>query len=122
MLISKTIELAKENEKPVPQNGFIDFMELDLGGYKVHCYYFGGAHTTDNIVIWIPSEEVLFGGCMIRDINSTGLGNIADASIEEWLPTIQKVIDNFPSAKKVVPGHGQIDGLELLEHTKRQLE
>jgi len=41
--------------------------------------------------------------------------------IEEWLPTIQKVIESFPNAKIVIPGHGKIGGLEILEHTKRQL-
>ena len=116
-----TIELAKLNGMPVPQRGFKDHLELELGGHIISCYYFGGAHTADNIVTWIPSEEILFGGCMIRDINSAGLGNIADAKVDEWLPTIQKVMDTFPNAKIVVPGHGQIGGKELLEHTKKLL-
>ena len=116
-----TIDLAEVNGMPVPQYGFIDLLELNLNDHKVYCYYFGGAHSADNIVIWIPSDEILFGGCMIRDINSTGLGNTSDAKVEEWLPTIEKVIVNFPNAKIVIPGHGQIGGIELLEHTKNQL-
>ena len=117
-----TIELAEAHKMPVPQHGFTDSFELNLNGHKIHCHYFGGAHTADNIVIWIPSEEILFGGCMIRDINSTGLGNTSDAKIDEWLPTIEKVIENFPNAKIVIPGHGDIGGIELLEHTKNQLK
>jgi len=117
-----TIKLAEANKMPVPQNGFIDFLELDLGSYKIHSYFFGGAHSADNIVTWIPSEEILFGGCMIRANNVTGLGNIADAVVDEWLPTIQQVIANFPNARIVIPGHGEIGGIELLEHTRRQLE
>jgi len=117
-----TIDLAEAKGMPVPQNGFDDLLELNLNGNKVYCHYYGGAHSADNIVIWIPSEEILFGGCMIRDINSTGLGNTSDAIVDEWLPTIEKVIENFPNAKIVIPGHGEIGGIELLEHTKRQLE
>jgi len=116
-----TIELAKLNGMPIPQNGFIGFLELNFGINKIHCHYFGGAHTADNIVIWLPSEKILFGGCMIRDINSTGLGNIADAKVDEWLPTIQKVIENFGDVEIVVPGHGNIGGIDLLEHTRNQL-
>jgi len=112
---------AELNEMPVPMNAFIDNLELNLNGKNVNCHYFGGAHSADNIVIWIPSEEILFGGCMIRDINSTGLGNTSDAEIDQWLPTIEKVIENFPNAKIVIPGHGQIGGIELLEHTKTQV-
>jgi metallo-beta-lactamase class B len=59
---------------------------------------------------------------MIRAIEFTGLGNTSDAKVDEWLPTIQKVIDNFSNAKIVIPGHGQIGGKELLKHTKKQLE
>ena len=58
---------------------------------------------------------------MVRDLSSTGLGNTSDAKIDEWLPTIQKVIVKFPDAKIVIPGHGQIGGKELLEHTNRLL-
>ena len=117
-----TIDLAEANGMPVPQYGFVDLLELNLNGNKVYCHYFGGAHSADNIVIWIPSEEILFGGCMIRDINSTGLGNTSDAKVDEWLPTIEKVIEYFPNVKIVIPGHGEIGGIELLEHTKKQLQ
>lgn len=117
-----TIELAQANGMPVPQNGFSEYLELDLGGYKVYAHYFGGAHSADNIVIWVPSEKILFAGCMVRAINFTGLGNTADAVVHEWLPTIHQVIENFPDARIVIPGHGEIGGMELLEHTRRQLE
>jgi len=116
-----TIDLAEANDMPIPHNGFMDFLELVLNEHKIYCHYFGGAHSADNIVTWIPSEGILFGGCMLRDINSTGLGNTADAKIEEWLPTIEKLIESFPNAKIVIPGHGQIGGIELLEHTRNQL-
>ena len=117
-----TIDLAEANGMSVPQFGFIDLLELSLNGHKVYCHYFGGAHSADNIVVWIPSEEILFGGCMVRDIDSTGLGNISDAKVDEWLPTIEKVMENFPNARIVIPGHGKIGGIELLEHTKNQLQ
>ena len=58
---------------------------------------------------------------MVKDIHSNGIGNLSDAKLEEWYPTIQKVITKFFDVKIVIPGHGQIGGKELLEHTSRLL-
>jgi metallo-beta-lactamase class B len=112
-----TVDLAKANGKPVPQNAFTDFLQLGLHGDRVECHYLGGGHTADNIVVWIQSEKILFAGCMVKDIHSKGLGNLSDAKPEEWLPTIQKVTAKFPDAEIVIPGHGQMGGRNLLEHT-----
>ena len=117
-----TIDLAKANGKPVPRHGFTDSLRLVLGGETVECHYLGGGHTADNIVVWIPSEKILFAGCMVKDVHSKGLGNLSDANLEEWLPTIQKVTARFPDARIVIPGHGQIGGKEILEHTSKLLK
>jgi metallo-beta-lactamase class B len=116
-----TIDLAKANGMTVPQKGFKDFLPFDLHDKTVECHFFGVGHSADNIVVWIPSEKIMFAGCMVKDINSQGIGNLSDANLEEWLPTIQKVMAKFPDTKIVIPGHGQIGGQELLEHTKKLL-
>lgn len=116
-----TVDLAKEKGKTSPQQGFNDSLSLQLDDTNIECYYLGGGHSTDNIVVWIPSEQILFGGCMVKDIHAKGLGNPADAVVEEWTPTIQKVVEKFPDAKIVIPGHGQIGGKELLTHTQKLL-
>jgi metallo-beta-lactamase class B len=117
-----TVDLAKEHGMPVPQNGFTDSLHLSFQGEEVYCYYPGGGHSTDNIVVWIPSEKILFGGCMVKDIHSRGLGNLSDAKVEEWPGTIQKVTEKFPEANIVIPGHGKIGGKEILQHTKELLK
>lgn len=113
-----TIDIAKQKKLPVPANAFKYSLILQLGKEEIDCYYLGAAHTSDNIVVWIPREKILFAGCMIKDMKSNGLGNIADANINEWPRTIAKVNDQFKAAKIVIPGHGDIGGLELLQHTK----
>ena len=112
-----TIDIAKQEGLPFPKQGFKDSLSMKLNNTEINCYYLGGGHSTDNIVVWIPSEKILFAGCMIKDMQSQTLGNLSDATIEEWPGTIQKVIDKFPSAEIVIPGHGQIGGKELLMHT-----
>ena len=112
-----TIDIAKAKGKPVPQNGFNDSLKLTLGDKEILCYYPGAAHSLDNIVVWIPSENLLFPGCMCKSIDSRDPGNTADGDLNEYPKTIEKVISKFGSAKIVVPGHGAPGGPELLVHT-----
>lgn len=117
-----TIDLAKEKGLPIPEQGFNDSLSLKLNDMEIACYYLGAGHATDNIVVWIPSEKILFGGCLVKDMNSKGLGNLSDANVAEWPVTIGKVIAKFPSAEIVIPGHGKVGGKELLHHTYELLK
>jgi len=116
-----TVDMAKKEGLPSPNQGFNDSISLKINNTEIDCYYLGHAHSSDNIVVWIPSEKILFAGCMVKDIQSKTLGNLSEANVEEWLKTIQKVIDKFPSAEIVIPGHGQVGGIELLLHTRKLL-
>lgn len=116
-----TNKTLSEKKLPVTQKTFKDSLSLDFGSGKIICKYFGGGHTKDNIVVWLPSEKVLFAGCMSKEINSKGLGNIADAELDQWPETIKKVLTAFPDAKYIIPGHGNVGGNELLEHTLKLL-
>jgi metallo-beta-lactamase class B len=75
----------------------------------------------DNIVVWVPSEQILFVGCMVKSMRSNDLGNIVDGDLKAYPVTINKLIDKFPNAKIVIPGHGQFGGFELIKHTKELL-
>lgn len=112
-----TIDLARQHDLPMPQQGFSDSLSLKLHDISIECHYLGGGHSTDNIVVWIPSERILFPGCLVKDMQSRGLGNLADGDIEAYPVTIQRVIDKFPDVRIVIPGHGQYGGRELLLHT-----
>ena len=113
----KTIDIAKLKGLPIPSQGFKDSLTLYLGDKSISCYYFGAAHSLDNIVVWIPSERILFPGCMAKELRSQGLGNTVDGDVNEWPKTIDKVIKKFPTAKIVIPGHGQYGGIDILKHT-----
>jgi metallo-beta-lactamase class B len=114
-----TIDIAKSKNRPVPAHGFKDSLQLQLGNKVIKCYYLGAAHALDNIVVWIPSEKILFAGCMVKSLNSKDLGNTADGDLIAYPKTIDKLIHKFPTAKIVIPGHGQIGGLDLITHTKK---
>jgi len=117
-----TIEIARLKNLPVPTTGFKDSLSLKLGNTDISCYYFGPGHSMDNIVIWIPTEKILFAGCLVKEISSKGLGNTVDGDLKAYPETIDKVLHKFKDAKIVIPGHGAYGGIELIRHTKELLK
>lgn len=112
-----TQDIAQEKKLPLPQNTFTNSLKINFGKDEVIAKYFGGGHTIDNIAVWFASEKILFGGCLIKAIKWNGLGNLADAVVDEWEGSVKKVKESFPDAKIVIPGHDEFGGLELLDHT-----
>lgn len=113
----KTIDIAAAQGLPVPGTGFRDSLVLDFYGSTIECFFPGLAHSLDNIVVWIPSEKMLFAGCMVKSLDSQNLGNTVDGDIKSYSVTIEKVIKRYPTVRIVIPGHGSFGGPELLEHT-----
>jgi len=111
-----TRTIAKDKGLPIPEIGFDPKIELKVGTEKIICHFLGAAHTDDGIVVWIPKEKILFGGNEIRSYNGW-VGNIADANLNEWSRTIEKVKKEYGSAKIVIPGHGRYGGAELIDYT-----
>lgn len=112
----KTIELAKSAAFPIPENGFQNKIKLQAGNLKVINQYFGEGHTKDNFVSYVPSDQVIFGGCMIKALGA-GNGNLEDANVVDWPETVKKVKSSFTDAQIVIPGHGNFGGTELLDYT-----
>lgn len=90
----------------LPSKTFSDKMELDLGSERVQLFYFGPAHTSGDIVVFIPARKLAFVGDLVfigRDPlihrqkggNSTGLIQVIQAILR---------LD----AERFVPGHGNI--------------
>lgn len=118
----QTIATARAKGLDAPEKGFNRHLSLKLRKMKVHCYYPGPGHTPDNIVVWIPSEKILFAGCMVKDLHSQGLGNTADSDLTHWPATIKHLIERYADARYVIPGHGTWGDTQLLQHTKTLLE
>ena len=112
-----TGEIAKSKNLPIPAHGFRDSLALSLGDKKIFCEFLGAAHALDNIVIWLPSEKILFAGCMAKEVGSKNLGNTADADLTAYPETIKKVLNKYRNAEIVIPGHGEFGGIEILKNT-----
>ncbi|KSU81204.1 metallo-beta-lactamase class B [Fictibacillus enclensis] len=96
--------------------------ELKFGDVKAETFYPGKGHTEDNITVYFPQYKLLVGGCLIKDQKAEDLGNTADGDVQAWPASVQRVIDRYPKARTVVPGHGNVGGNSLLYHTIELLE
>ncbi|MDQ7961125.1 CHM family subclass B1 metallo-beta-lactamase [Flavobacterium lindanitolerans] len=112
----KTVELAKENNFTIPKNSFNDSVILKVGDKETITKFFGEGHTKDNVVGYFPSENILFGGCLLKELKASK-GYLGDANISAWSNTVEKVKREYPDVKIIVPGHGKYGNYELLDYT-----
>jgi metallo-beta-lactamase class B len=112
----KTVELAIENNYVVPKNSFRDSLVLKVGKEEIVARFFGEGHTKDNVVGYFPKDHVLFGGCLIKEVNASK-GYLGDANISAWSGTVEKIKREYQNIEIVVPGHGAHGDKELLDYT-----
>ncbi|MGV3638682.1 MAG: subclass B1 metallo-beta-lactamase [Flavobacteriales bacterium] len=113
---AKTIELAAADRVAVPQQAFTDTLVLLVGSERVVVRHFGEGHTVDNVVGYFAKEDVLFGGCLIKEIDASK-GYLGDANVDAWSGTVERVKQAYPQVKVVVPGHGRHGDGRLLDYT-----
>ena len=112
----KTIAMIKDKSVELPQVTLDLQKDLVLNGKTIRNSYYEEGHTKDNIVSYIPSEKVLFGGCLIKSIGAKK-GNLEDANTADWSTTVSKIIKELPTIEHVIPGHGKAGGTALLSYT-----
>lgn len=112
----RTIALARANGMTVPQHSFSEPLSLKVGTETITATFHGEGHTTDNVVGHFPSERVLFGGCLIKELEA-GKGYLGDANVAAWSATVEAVKLAYPEVRVVVPGHGEPGDRKLLDYT-----
>lgn len=112
----KTIALAKADTLIAPQNSFTDSLILNVGSTNTITKFFGEGHTEDNVVAYFPKDKVMFGGCLVKELNATK-GFLGDANVASWSNTVQKVKKAYPAVQIIVPGHGKNGNQALLDYT-----
>jgi cyclase len=91
---------------------FADRLTLWADDLRCELLFSGGpAHTTNDIVVWIPERSVLFSGDLLFNGGTPFLlsGSVLGAI---------DVLENFLrplGAQTIVPGHGPVAGPELIE-------
>lgn len=85
--------------------------------YSFQTYYPGEGHTSDNIVIWFDKQKILYGGCLIKSVADSNLGNLADANQKAYAQTIKNVQAKCGKPQYIITGHNDWINTASLEHT-----
>lgn len=115
--LGKTRALAREKGLVVPEHELRPEEDLILSGIRLGTWYPGHGHTVDNIVVWLPGDALLVGGCFVKAADSKTLGNLKDIDPAQWATGIAALRGRYSEIRTVVPGHGAAGGPELLVHT-----
>lgn len=118
----QTYDLCKQRGEKQAEYYFTKDTSFKAGNHSIQAYYPGPGHAPDNIVIWVPKEKVLYGGCLIKSTEATSLGNLSDANLQAWPGSIQKVMAKYPSPAYVIPGHDGWSNNQSLQHTLQLLK
>lgn len=114
---NRTRDIARERGLPVPEIGFDDKLDLPFGERELQFRYCGPAHTSDGVVVWLPDEQILIGGCALKSQGSRNLGNLADADLEAYPETMKRLWEEYgDTAEIVIPGHGPAGGPTIIQH------
>lgn len=119
---AQTRDRCIETNEPLPQHVFLRDTSLTIGGLRMDWHYPGPGHTSDNIVVWLPGERILYGGCLVKSVEAGGLGNISDADLAAWPSTMESLLRDYPQVRWVIPGHqAWVPGTKALKHTLKLL-
>ena len=114
-----TPALAAANGWPVPNTSVSTLREAKsrtkVGNVEIA--YPGHGHTGDNLVVYVPSANVLYGACLVRGAETTNLGNTSDADLKKWAESLAWTKATYPDTQLVVPGHGKGADLTLIDRT-----
>lgn len=113
-----------KTQKFEPPNHLFDIKEglkLKVGEEIIEVYFPGESHSTDNVVVYFHNRKTLFGGCMIKSLQSKNPGFTGDANMKEWPKSVEKVLERYKDVEIVIPGHGNWGDKNLLNHTIKLL-
>jgi glyoxylase-like metal-dependent hydrolase (beta-lactamase superfamily II) len=95
-----------------------DEARLDLGGTSVELLYYGPAHTRGDQLVFLPQERILFAGDLVEN-RFLPIFPDEDAIGSLWLGLLDRIEALDPAV--VVPGHGAIGDVGLVEELRAYL-
>lgn len=117
-----TYNICKERGEKHSEFTFRNDTTFFVGTTKIETFYPGAGHAPDNIVIWFPSDRVLFGGCFIKSTEAENIGNLADANVGMWPIALKAVKRKYKKPNFIIPGHQNWESLESINYTLKLLK
>ncbi len=102
----------------MPTVTFEDRLDVWTGDIVAELHYIGRpAHTTNDVVVWLPEQRVLFTGDLVFH---QGTPFVVMGSVSGSLKSVDRL--RAFNARVVVPGHGPVCGPEVFDDIERYFE
>jgi cyclase len=95
---------------------FDERLNVYVDDLKIELIFVGPAHTTNDVVAWIPDRKLLFTGDVVFN---GGTPFALGGSVGGWLDALDTI--TALGAETVVPGHGEVCGPEAFEPVRDYL-
>lgn len=116
-------DIDKNYIQTLPTKTFKDKLVLNMGDLSIELYYFGNAHSDNDIIVHIPQERILFTGDLFLDGQMmSGYKNNKKLDIPRWIETLDKLLKKGNKIKYVIPGHKSIWKTDQLEIRYRYIK
>lgn len=99
-----------------PTITFEQQLSMYIDDTKVELIFVGPAHTTNDIVAWVPDRKLLFAGDIIFN---GGTPFALAGSVGGWLQALERI--EALGAETIVPGHGPVCGPEAIADVRAYL-
>jgi cyclase len=99
-----------------PTVTFPERLRLYVGELRVELIHVGPAHTTNDVVVWVPEHRVLFTGDVVFN---GGTPFVLMGSVAGSLRALRRLREL--DGATIVPGHGPVGGSELYDATESYL-
>ncbi len=92
---------------------------LKLEGVDLEAYHWAPAHTTGDLVIYLPKEKIVFTGDIIAVQLPDPLIHLEkNGSSEGWIATVKGI--TALDADRFVPGHGDVQNKAAVQEAARR--
>lgn len=91
-----------------PDITFSQRMKLPVKNITIELIHTGGAHTTGDLLVWLPQTSVVFAGDTVFAERMPG---ILPDSAGRWIKSLEYLRDTL-KPKIVVPGHGAVTNID----------
>jgi glyoxylase-like metal-dependent hydrolase (beta-lactamase superfamily II) len=114
---NKEIWLNNASEETMPTQWLKDKMDIKMRDDTVTIYNFNrNAHTESDVFVYLHKRKILFGGDVILNGQVPVVRGSADP--DGYMDAYNRLPKLF-DIQKIVPGHGPLGGLEVIEKMKQ---
>jgi len=111
---------ARQNFKPedFPTVFIKDSLILNLGDETLEMYTLGQGHTFADLAVYLQKREILFAGDLVFNRIHPALIRDDGTDLGSWISILEKIPHRW-EISKIIPGHGDPGGIELIHEMKQ---